>query len=103
MAFATEDWCPRSDCLDLLERTAAMTQTIAKPLLQSTLTCPECGVAKVETMPTNACQYLYECTACRKLLKPKKGDCCVFCSYGTVPCPPVQATDSSCCNPKLAN
>ena len=24
-------------------------------------------------------------------LKPKPGDCCVFCSYGTVPCPPIQA------------
>jgi hypothetical protein len=23
-------------------------------------------------------------------LRPKAGDCCVFCSYGTVPCPPVQ-------------
>ena len=21
---------------------------------------------------------------------PKPGDCCVFCSYATVPCPPVQ-------------
>ncbi len=43
-------------------------------LLQSTLTCPSCGVAKVETMPTNACQYFYECTACNTLLKPKQGD-----------------------------
>lgn len=24
--------------------------------LQSTLTCPECGYRKQETMPTNACQ-----------------------------------------------
>jgi hypothetical protein len=22
--------------------------------------------------------------------KPKPGDCCVFCSYGSVPCPPMQ-------------
>jgi hypothetical protein len=66
-------------------------------LLQSTLTCPSCGVAKVETMPTNACQYFYECTACNTLLKPKQGDCCVFCSYGSVPCPPIQGDKGDDC------
>ncbi|HEX3339553.1 MAG TPA: GDCCVxC domain-containing (seleno)protein [Pseudolabrys sp.] len=29
-------------------------------------------------------------------VKLKPGDCCVFCPYGSVPCPPVQA--GSCCN-----
>ncbi|MCX8252660.1 MAG: hypothetical protein OTI36_01605 [Beijerinckiaceae bacterium] len=41
-------------------------------------------------MPTNACQFFYECTGCGSLLRPKAGDCCVFCSYGDVPCPPIQ-------------
>jgi len=59
-------------------------------ILQSTLTCPACGATKVETMPTDACRFFYECGACRTLLRPKPGDCCVFCSYGTVPCPPIQ-------------
>jgi hypothetical protein len=59
-------------------------------ILESTLTCPNCGVAKVEIMPTDACRYFYECTGCHIVLKPKKGDCCVFCSYGSVPCPPIQ-------------
>jgi hypothetical protein len=27
-------------------------------------------------------------------LRPKAGDCCVFCSYGSVPCPPIQAERS---------
>jgi len=66
-------------------------------ILQSTLTCPDCGTAKVETMPTNACQYFYECVTCKTLLKPKQGDCCVFCSYGSVPCPPIQAGKSDDC------
>lgn len=67
-------------------------------ILKSTLTCPECGTAKVETMPTNACLYFYECTACQTLLKPKHGDCCVFCSYGTTPCPPIQeGKGDDCC------
>jgi hypothetical protein len=57
---------------------------------QSTVTCPYCGTAKSETMPANACQFLYRCTGCGGMLKPKPGDCCVFCSYGSVPCPPVQ-------------
>jgi len=56
----------------------------------STITCPECGFSKKETMPTDACQWFYECTACHVVLKPKVGDCCVYCSYGDVPCPPVQ-------------
>jgi hypothetical protein len=30
-------------------------------------------------------------------LKPEPGDCCVFCSYGSVPCPPIQASGKGCC------
>ncbi len=58
--------------------------------LQSTLTCPKCSNQVVETMPTDACQFFYDCKGCGERLKPLAGDCCVFCSYGSVPCPPVQ-------------
>ena len=58
--------------------------------LRSTLTCPVCGVRTTETMPTDACQYFYDCPACGVVLKPKAGDCCVFCSYADVACPPIQ-------------
>ena len=58
---------------------------------QSVITCPSCGTTKTETMPTDSCRYFYECTGCSTLLKPKAGHCCVFCSYGSMPCPPVQA------------
>lgn len=61
------------------------------PVLESTLTCPQCGVRHREVMPTDACQWFYECPACHALLRPQPGDCCVFCSYGDVPCPPIQA------------
>ncbi len=64
--------------------------------LTSVLTCPECGAAASETMPEDACQWFYECKHCGAVLRPKSGDCCVFCSYGTVPCPPVQAGDDCC-------
>jgi hypothetical protein len=59
--------------------------------LQSTLTCPKCSYQAVETMPTDACQFFYECKGCGERLRPLAGDCCVFCSYGSVPCPPIQS------------
>src|SRR5262245_36089098 len=61
---------------------------------RSVITCPRCGTAKAETMPANACRSFYECTGCGAMLRPKQGDCCVFCSYGSVPCPPMQAERS---------
>lgn len=57
---------------------------------RSTITCPACGHQATEAMPTNACQYFYECKGCGAVLRPKAGDCCVFCSFGSMPCPPVQ-------------
>ena len=65
-------------------------------ILESEISCPECGHRETETMPTDACQWYYDCKACGALLKPKKGDCCVFCSYGSVACPPIQQGDRSC-------
>ncbi|HSV48433.1 MAG TPA: GDCCVxC domain-containing (seleno)protein [Ramlibacter sp.] len=66
-------------------------------VLESVLTCPACGHAKAERMPVDACQWFYECEACASLLRPKPGDCCVFCSYGTQRCPPVQASGAVAC------
>ena len=59
--------------------------------LESLITCPHCATAKAEIMPTDACRSFYQCTGCGAMLRPKPGDCCVFCSYGSVPCPPKQA------------
>lgn len=44
------------------------------------LTCPNCGGVKEEEMPADACQFFYECTYCESVMRPKPGDCCVFCS-----------------------
>ncbi|MDJ0447927.1 GDCCVxC domain-containing (seleno)protein [Methylocystis sp. JR02] len=65
--------------------------------LASTLTCPRCGHAETLTMAENACVVVYDCAACGARLTPKEGDCCVFCSYGDVPCPPIQA-ERHCCS-----
>jgi len=70
------------------EDLAAATDSSA--VLDSVVTCPACGFTKLEVMPTDACQFFYECTGCKTVLRPKRGDCCVFCSYGSVVCPPMQ-------------
>jgi MerC mercury resistance protein len=67
-----------------------------QPVLQSIITCPECSQRTTETMPTDVCVFFYDCPACHTRLKPKQGDCCVFCSYGSVPCPPIQM-EAICC------
>ncbi|WP_342616774.1 GDCCVxC domain-containing (seleno)protein [Rhodoferax sp. GW822-FHT02A01] len=69
---------------------------------KSVLTCPECGHKAELEMPSDACQFFYECEACKAVLRPLAGECCVFCSYGTVKCPPIQEalagdSASSCC------
>jgi hypothetical protein len=60
---------------------------------EATITCPECGRAAVEEMPTNACRFFYTCASCHAFLRPLAGDCCVFCSYADQMCPPKQAGD----------
>jgi len=64
--------------------------------LKSIINCPKCGHKKDELMPTDACQYFYECEKCKTVIKPKQGDCCVYCSYGSVNCPPIQAGNNCC-------
>jgi hypothetical protein len=59
-------------------------------ILESVLTCPRCGVSRQEIMPSDACQFFYQCGNCKAVLRPNPGDCCVFCSYGSVKCPPMQ-------------
>jgi hypothetical protein len=73
-----------------------VTKDTVAPILQSTITCPMCGVTAEEGMPTDACVFFYECKGCHKRLRPLPGDCCVFCSYGSVKCPPVQLQNDCC-------
>ncbi len=72
-----------------------------EPAPQTALTCPHCGFSSLQEMPVDAWLYFHECAACRRLPTPKRGDCCVFCSYGEMPCPPMQRaldpTAPDCC------
>lgn len=65
-------------------------------ILESMLTCPRCGHATLEEMPLDSCRFFHECIACRTLMRPLAGDCCVFCSYGSVKCPPIQVRGRCC-------
>jgi hypothetical protein len=47
-------------------------------------------------MQADACQIAYDCKSCGARLNPQAGDCCVFCSYGDVPCPPIQEAEKDC-------
>lgn len=61
-----------------------MTETVTR------ITCPECGHQHQADMPKDSCIVLLTCPGCQAELTPRQGDCCIFCSYGTVPCPAVQ-------------
>ena len=63
--------------------------------LNATVTCPHCKANAAETMPTNRCQFFYECPNCHTVLRPKPGDCCVYCSYADRPCPSAQQSRTS--------
>lgn len=65
-------------------------------ILKSRITCPECGHIREEEMPEDSCQYFYKCENCHTILSPDEEDCCVYCSYGSVKCPPVQKNDPLC-------
>jgi hypothetical protein len=55
-----------------------------------TITCPDCRHAAAEQMPIDRCVIFYQCQNCGCILRPKPGDCCVYCSYGDKRCPFVQ-------------
>ena len=57
-----------------------------QPVIEtSVVRCPHCGAEREETMPLNTCRAVYTCPECHATLRPLPGDCCVFCSYGTMP------------------
>ncbi|HAM99620.1 MULTISPECIES: GDCCVxC domain-containing (seleno)protein [Bacteroidia] len=65
-------------------------------ILESIISCPNCDFQKKETMPMDSCQFFYKCENCHTILKPKQGDCCVYCSYGSAKCPSIQKNESCC-------
>jgi hypothetical protein len=87
---------PASKCDDGPVLCGREPKDMAHPELVSRIACPHCGKTRTEVMPTDACLFFYQCPACNTVIAPKQGDCCVFCSYGSTPCPPVQSGQGCC-------
>lgn len=73
----------------------------------SRVTCPACGDQREQVMPEVSCLLAYTCPACGEVLRPAEGDCCIFCTYGSVPCPVIQvqrqgegSTRQTSCHPE---
>src|SRR5947208_1241760 len=64
--------------------------------VDATVTIPAGGSGADETMPHDSCVYFYECVGCGVILRPKEGDCCVFCSYADRDCPPKNGAGDCC-------
>ncbi|HEY9035633.1 MAG TPA: GDCCVxC domain-containing (seleno)protein [Pseudomonadales bacterium] len=58
--------------------------------LRSIMQCPHCGFKVTERMPVNMRVLRWQCPACTAMAEPAVGACCVFCCYGSQPCPQVQ-------------
>lgn len=63
--------------------------------LTARLRCPVCRAETDEVMPVNACVHIHDCVECGTRIRPRPGDCCVFCSYGDTTCPPRQAAGTT--------
>jgi hypothetical protein len=57
------------------------------------MTCPVCKAKVHERMPSETLKLVYHCPGCLSWLSPKKGDHCVYDSYGSTKCPPVQVKE----------
>lgn len=55
--------------------------------MKAPITCPNCHYCAVEDIPSESCLFFYRCLGCNEILRPKPGDCCVFCSYSDRHCP----------------
>jgi len=62
----------------------------AGEVMDCVITCPVCQTKTRETMPGEIPKMVYQCPVCLTWLGPKKGDHCIYDSYGSVNCPPLQ-------------
>ncbi len=55
--------------------------------IDTVIRCPHCGGETPDVIPDDVCVIAWECPGCGQVLRPKQGDCCVFCSYSQDRCP----------------
>ncbi len=74
------------------------TGRMADLTFDSRITCPGCKAHDTVTMPVDECVTDWACPACGHGLSASGDDCCVFCAFGTVECPPQQIPKyGGCC------
>jgi hypothetical protein len=56
----------------------------------STVKCIVCGHKETQRMPCYAAKTYYQCPSCNHILRPLENKCCIYCSYGSTLCPPMQ-------------
>ena len=58
----------------------------------STITCPKCGRQAVERMPTDACQFFYNCMGCGERTQTKAGRllCVLLLRFGSLSTDPTK-------------
>ena len=56
----------------------------------SVLKCAGCGFTQEFEMPLYASRKHFYCSNCNAVHESKSDECCIYCSYGTVPCPKEQ-------------
>jgi len=49
--------------------------------------CPDCGSKQSVDIPKNQCLSFFKCEECDEIKLPKRGYCCVICSYSDIRCP----------------
>ena len=54
------------------------------------VTCPTCKTQVQEYMVSESLRHIWHCPVCLTWLSPKKGDHCIYDSYGSVNCPQIQ-------------
>lgn len=54
------------------------------------VTCPACKNKVQEKMSSESVKRVFHCPSCLAWLSPKKGDHCIYDSYGSVKCPAIQ-------------
>lgn len=57
---------------------------------KSTVTCPVCKTKETLEIPGEVPLRVYHCPVCLTWLSPKKGDHCIFDSYGSTNCEEIQ-------------
>ncbi len=63
-----------------------MLNEIWNPFIETVIKCPHCGVEQQATMTLTGKKIAHDCRFCNQTMYAKKGECCVFCSFGAIKC-----------------